>query len=34
MSRIFTTAFASVYTLYIAKVERKGRSAEEVETVT
>ena len=34
MSRIFSIPVASVYPLYIAKVERKGRSAAEVETVT
>ena len=31
--RIFTTSFASVYPLYIAKAEKKGRSKEEVDTV-
>ena len=31
--RIFTTAFASVYPLYIQKAERKGRTKEEVDPV-
>jgi hypothetical protein len=31
--RIFTTTLASVYPLYLAKVERKGRSREELDTV-
>ena len=31
--RIFTTSFASVYQLYVAKVERKGRTKSEVDTV-
>ena len=31
--RIFTTSFASVYPLYVAKAERKGRSKEEVDTI-
>lgn len=31
--RIFTTSFASVYPLYVQKVERKGRSAAEVDQV-
>jgi hypothetical protein len=31
MSRIFTTAFADVHPLYVAKAERKGRSREEVD---
>ncbi len=31
--RIFTTAFAKVYPLYVQKAERKGRSREEVDTV-
>ena len=31
--RIFTTSFASVYPLYVAKAEKKGRSKEEVDTV-
>jgi hypothetical protein len=31
--RIFKTSFASVYPLYVAKVERKGRSKAEVDQV-
>jgi len=31
--RIFTTSFASVYPLYIAKAEKKGRTKSEVDTV-
>ncbi|MFO0961307.1 MAG: DUF2200 domain-containing protein [Phycisphaerales bacterium] len=31
--RIFATPFASVYPLYLQKVERKGRSKEELDTV-
>jgi hypothetical protein len=31
--RIFTTAFASVYPLYLAKVERKGRTKAELDRV-
>lgn len=31
--RIYSMSFASVYVLYIAKVERKGRTKEEVDTV-
>ncbi len=31
--RIYTVSFASVYPLYIKKVERKGRTKEEVDTV-
>jgi hypothetical protein len=31
--RIFGTAFAVVYPLYVAKAERKGRTQEEVDTV-
>jgi hypothetical protein len=31
--RIFKTSFASVYPLYVAKVERKGRSKAEVDEV-
>ena len=31
--RIFTTRFAGVYPLYIQKVERKGRTKEEVDQV-
>jgi hypothetical protein len=33
MSRIFTTSFASVYPLYVAKVERKGRTKTELDQV-
>ena len=33
MSRIFTTAFADVYPLYVAKAERKGRTRAEVDEV-
>jgi hypothetical protein len=33
MSRIFTTSFASVYPLYIAKVEKKGRTKAELDEV-
>lgn len=32
--RIFTTAFSSIYPLYIQKAEKKGRSKEEVDMVT
>lgn len=32
-NRIFTTAFASIYPLYIQKAERKGRTKEEVEQI-
>lgn len=31
--RIFTTSFASVYPLYVAKAEKKGRQKSEVDTV-
>jgi len=31
--RIFTTAFAKVYPLYVAKAERKNRTREEVDQV-
>lgn len=31
--RIYTTSVASVYPLYVAKAERKGRSAAEVEAI-
>lgn len=31
--RIFTTAFAKVYPLYVQKAERKGRTREEVDRV-
>ncbi|MCH5644487.1 MULTISPECIES: DUF2200 domain-containing protein [unclassified Gordonia (in: high G+C Gram-positive bacteria)] len=33
MHRIFHTSFASVYPLYVAKAERKGRSRAEVDEV-
>ena len=33
MSRIFATAFADVYPLYVAKAERKGRTRAEVDEV-
>ena len=33
MSRIFSTSFASVYPLYVAKVERKGRTRAELDEV-
>ena len=33
MSRIFTTSFASVYPHYVAKVEKKGRTNEELDQV-
>ena len=33
MSRIFATPFASVYPLYVAKAERKGRTQAEVDEV-
>jgi hypothetical protein len=33
VSRIFTTSVASVYPLYVAKVERKGRTKAEVDQV-
>ncbi|KQR51932.1 hypothetical protein ASF88_10045 [Leifsonia sp. Leaf336] len=33
MHRIFASSFASIYPLYVAKVERKGRSAGDVDTV-
>lgn len=33
MSRIFSTSVASVYPLYVAKVERKGRTTAEVDEV-
>jgi hypothetical protein len=32
--RIFSTPFGEVYPMYVQKAERKGRTAEEVETVT
>ncbi len=31
--RIFGTSFASIYPLYVAKVERKGRTGDEVDEV-
>lgn len=31
--RIFTTSFASVYPLYVAKAEKKGRAKSEVDTI-
>jgi hypothetical protein len=31
--RIFTTSFASVYPLYVAKAERKGRNKSEVDAI-
>lgn len=31
--RIFTTSFASVYPLYVAKAEKKGRTKTEVDTI-
>ncbi len=33
VSRIFTTSFASVYPLYLAKVEKRGRTNEELDQV-
>jgi len=33
MSRIFTSPFASVYPLYVAKVEKKGRTKAELDEV-
>lgn len=33
MSRIFTMSFASVYPLYVAKVEKKGRTRAELDEV-
>ena len=32
-SRVFKMSFASVYPLYIQKVEKKGRTKEEVDTI-
>ena len=32
--RIFTTAFSSVYPMYVQKAEKKGRAKEEVDKVT
>lgn len=31
--RIYTTSFATVYPLYVAKAERKGRTKQEVDTI-
>jgi hypothetical protein len=31
--RLYTTSFASVYPLYVAKAERKGRSRDEVDRI-
>jgi hypothetical protein len=31
--RIFTTSFASVYPLYVAKAEKKGRTKSEVDAI-
>ncbi len=31
--KIFTMSFASVYPLYVAKAERKGRTKDEVDTI-
>lgn len=33
MSRVFDMSFSSVYPLYVAKVERKGRTTDELDTV-
>ena len=33
MSRIFTTSFASIYPLYVAKVQKKGRTNDELDRV-
>ena len=33
MSRIFTTSFASVYPHYVTKVEKKGRTRDELDEV-
>ena len=33
VSRIFATSFASVYPLYVAKVEKKGRTKEDLDQV-
>jgi len=33
MSRVFTMTFASIYELYVKKVERKGRTKAELDTV-
>ena len=34
MERVYNMTFASVYPLYISKVERKGRTKEDVDEVT
>lgn len=31
--RLYATSFASVYPMYVAKAERKGRTKEEVDTI-
>lgn len=31
--KIYSTSFASIYKLYVAKAERKGRTAEEVDQI-
>jgi hypothetical protein len=33
VSKIFTTSFSTVYSLYVTKVERKGRTTEELDQV-
>jgi len=33
LKRVYAYSFASIYSLYIAKVERKGRTKDDVETV-
>ncbi len=33
MSRVFTTSFASIYPLYLTKVEKKGRTKAELDEV-
>lgn len=33
MDRLFRMSFASIHPLYVAKVERKGRSVDDVDTV-
>ncbi len=33
MSRIFATPFADIYPLYVAKIERKGRTSAELDEV-
>jgi hypothetical protein len=32
--RIYTTSFASIYPLYVAKAEKKGRTKAEVDQIT